>query len=335
MGENMKNVRLEDIAKELGLTKVSVSKALRDHDDISERTRLKVKKKAKDMGYRPNLQARSLTSKVTNTVGVIIPKIAHTFFALTIEGIYKAAEKHGYKVILGVSYENEKLEKEHLEAMINMRVDGLVISVTEQTSSPEIFNMAKEMGINLVFFDRGFSDAGYSYIKVADRKASKQGVEHLIKLGYSKIAHLAGYDTSAIGKDRKKGYFEALQEAGIKMPPEAIVEGGFSEEDGVKGFEKLVNDYGKPEAIFAVTYPVGLGILTKMHEMGINPSEIPILTFGGSDFNKYLSTPFICINQPNYELGKRAFEQLLKEMQSKEDFLPETVVMSAEVLING
>ncbi len=111
----MKNVRLEDIANKLNLTKVSVSKALRDHKDISIETRDKVKRMAKKMGYYPNLQARSLTSKKTNTIGVIVPKIAHTFFALTIEGIYKAAQNHGYKVILGVSYEDEELEKEHLE----------------------------------------------------------------------------------------------------------------------------------------------------------------------------------------------------------------------------
>jgi LacI family transcriptional regulator len=329
----MKNVRLEDIAKELGLTKVSVSKALRDHDDISEETRKRVKEKAKEMGYHPNLQARSLTSKVTNTIGVIVPKIAHTFFALTIEGIYEIAEKHGYKVVLGVSYENEQLEKDHLESMINMRVDGLVVSVTEQTSKPDVFNNAREMGINLVFFDRGFSGAGYSYIKVADRKGALKGVEHLINLGYKKIAHLAGYKTSSIGRERKKGYLQALKKAGLTMPETAIVEGGYSEGDGVRGFKKLINDYGKPEAIFAVTYPVGLGILSEMHEMGMDPSGVPILTFGDSEFNKYLSTPFICINQPNYDLGKRAFEQLLKEMQSKGDFLSETVEMSAEVLI--
>ncbi len=327
----MKNVRLEDIAKELNITKVSVSKALRDHKDISEETRKRVKKKAKEMGYHPNLQARSLTSKVTNTIGVIVPKIAHAFFAATIEGIYKAAEKEGYKVILGVSYENEQLEKEHLESMINMRVDGLVVSVTEKTSKPDIFDSAKEMGIHLVFFDRGFADAGFSYVKVNDRESARKGVDHLIGLGYKDIAHLAGYSSSAIGWQRRAGYLEALQNAGMSMPESAIIEGGFSEADGANGFKQLLEQYGKPEAIFAVTYPVGLGILSEMHEMGIPPAEIPILAFGDSDFNQYLSTPFICIDQPNYDLGKRAFEQLFKEMKAREEVIPEMVVLSADL----
>lgn len=329
----MKNVRLEDIAKELNLTKVSVSKALRDHKDISTQTRERVKKMAKKMGYHPNLQARSLTSKVTNTIGVIVPKIAHTFFASTIEGIYKSAEEHGYKVILGVSYENEKLEKGHLESMINMRVDGLVVSITEQTHSPDVFHNAREMGINLVFFDRGFSDAGYSYVKVEDRESARKGVEHMISRGYKKIAHLAGYESSRIGRERKSGYLKALEVAGLEMPESAIVEGGFSEKDGEKGFKMLMENYGKPDAVFAVTYPVGLGILSEMHAMGIDPSTIPVLAFGGSDFNQYLSSPFVCIDQPNYELGKHAFEQLLFEMENKgkEEFVPVTIELPAKI----
>ncbi len=329
----MKNVRLEDIAKRLNLTKVSVSKALRDHKDISSETRERVKKMAKKMGYHPNLQARSLTSKVSNTIGIIVPKIAHMFFASTIEGIYKTAEEHGYKVLMGVSFENEKLEIDHVESMINMRVDGLVVSVSEQTRSPEIFRMVSDMGINLVFFDRGFSGAGYSYVKVADRESAKKGVEHMIGLGYKNIAHLSGYQTSVIGKERKNGYFEALEEAGITMPESAIVEGGFSEEDGEAGFKKLIKNHGIPEAVFAVTYPVGLGILNQMDKMQIDPSTIPILAFGGSDFNRYLATPLICIEQPNYELGKRAFEQLKKEMEADDGVIPETIEMPAKIFI--
>ena len=129
----MKNVTLQDIADELNLTKVSISKALRDHPDISEDTRIKVKKMAKEMGYRPNLVARSLTSSKSKTIGLIIPKIAHFFFASVVEAIYKTAFEQGYEVIIGVSLEDEELEKHHLETMLQMRVDGLLVSITEQT----------------------------------------------------------------------------------------------------------------------------------------------------------------------------------------------------------
>lgn len=314
----MENVRLEDIAKKLNLTKVSISKALRDHPDISEGTRKKVKKMAKKMGYRPNLVARSLTSKKSQIVGVIVPKMAHSFFSSVIEGIYRAASESDYEIILGVSLEDEKLEKKHIESMLNMRVDGLLISISEQTKDPGRFDIVKNMNIDLVFFDRGFTNADYTYVKVEDRESAKKGVLHMIERGYKNITHLAGYSTVEIGRDRSLGYRDAMEEAGLEVRDSAIIEAGFSEKDGYKGFGKLIELHGKPEAVFAATYPVGLGVLQYMNDHDIDPRKMAILAFGSSEFNRYLSHPFTCINQPTLELGRRAFEQIVKEIESKD-----------------
>lgn len=326
-----KNVRLVDIAERLDLTKVSVSKALRDHPDISDQTRKKVKEVAREMGYRPNLLARSLTSRKSQTIGVIIPKMASYFFAPVIEGIYNSANKSNYEVILGISLEDEKLEKKHIESMLNMRVDGLLVSITEQTKDPERFEIVRDMGINLVFFDRGFLNTGFSYIKVEDRKSAKNGVKHLIDKGYKNIAHLAGYDSVEIGRERKAGYLEALKQESMNSLNSTVVEGGYSERSGYEGFEKLLNHHGKPDALFAVTYPVALGALEYMNEHGMNPKDIPILAFGGSEFNKHLVCPFICIEQPTYELGKKAFSQIEKEMNSESRSNPEVIELAAEL----
>lgn len=326
-----KNVRLVDIAEKLDLTKVSVSKALRDHPDISEQTRKKVKKVAREMGYRPNLLARSLTSRKSQTIGVIIPKMASYFFAPVIEGIYNSANKSNYEVVLGISLEDEKLEKKHIESMLNMRVDGLLVSVTEQTKDPERFDIVRDMGIDLVFFDRGFLNSGFSYIKVEDRESAKKGVKHLIDKGFKNIAHLAGYESVEIGRERKMGYLEALQECRVEVIKGAIVEGGYSEKSGYQGFKKLLDQHGKPDALFAVTYPVALGALEYMNENGINPKDIPILAFGGSEFNKHLVNPFICIEQPTYKLGKKAFSQIEKEINSESRSNPEIIELAAEL----
>lgn len=326
-----KNVRLVDIAEKLDLTKVSVSKALRDHPDISEQTREKVKEVARKMGYRPNLLARSLTSRKSQTIGVIIPKMASYFFAPVIEGIYNSANESNYEVILGISLEDEKLEKKHIESMLNMRVDGLLVSITEQTKDPERFEIVRDMGINLVFFDRGFINTGFSYIKVEDRKSAKSGVKHLIDRGYKNIAHLAGYESVEIGKERRLGYIEAMKESSAEPIKNAIVEGGYSEKSGYQGLEKLLNQHGKPEALFVVTYSVALGALEYMIDHGINPKEIPILAFGGSEFNKHLANPFICIEQPTFKLGKKAFTQIEKEMNSESHFQPEIIELAAEL----
>lgn len=326
-----KNIRLVDIAEKLNITKVSVSKALRDHPDISEETRKKVKKVASEMGYRPNLVARSLTSKKSQTIGVIIPKMANYFFAPVIEGIYDSASNSDYEVVLGISLENEKLEKKHIESMLNMRVDGLLVSVTEQTKDPQRFKIVRDMGIDLVFFDRGFSNAGFTYIRVEDRKCAKDGVKHLINKGIKNIAHLAGYENIEIGKERKAGYLDALTESAIGISEDAIIEGGYSEKDGYAGFERLVKQHGIPEALFCVTYPVGLGALEYMNNHGIDPKELTILAFGCSEFNQHLVRPFICIEQPTYELGKKAFEQIVTEMNSETKLPPEIIQLSAGV----
>lgn len=311
----MKNITLQDIADELGLTKVSISKALRDHPDISEETRKKVKKMAKKLGYRPNLVARSLTSSTSKTIGLIIPKIAHFFFASVVESIYRTAFESGYEVIIGVSQEDEKIEKKHLETMMQMRVDGILVSVTEQTKDPSRFKVVRDMGINLVFFDRGFKDSGFTYIKAEDRNSARRGVAHLIEEGYTDIAHLAGFDHVAIGRNRRLGYEDALKEAGIEVNKKAISEGGYSEEAGYQSFKKLLDQYGAPKALFSVTYPVGLGALKCMKEVNIDPKDVKMLTFGRSDFNEYLSYPFTCIEQPSNSLGKKALEQLVKEIK--------------------
>lgn len=312
-----KTITLKDIANELGLTKVSISKALRDHPDISTETRKKVKETAKRLGYRPNLVARSLTSSKSKTLGLIIPKIAHHFFASVVESIYKTAFENGYEVIIGVSFENEKLEKKHLETMLEMRVDGLLVSVTEQTANADVFNVVNKMGINLVFFDRGFENAGFSYVRSQDYQNSKAGVKAMIEKGYRNIAHLAGYQNVEIGLNRTRGYIDALTEAGLTISPEHVIEGGYSEEDGYKGFTRLLETSGIPDAVFTVTYPVGLGVLNCMKDNNIKAEDVAILSYGKSDFNDYLQVPFFCIEQPTYELGKKAVVQLLKEIKDK------------------
>lgn len=328
-----KNVRLEDIAKRLNLTKVSISKALRDHPDISMKTRETVKKLAAEMGYHPNQVARSLTSSRTRTVGVIVPKVAHFFFSYVIEGIYNAAAENDYDIILGVSLESRELEKKHLESILQMRVDGLLVSVSQETTDPAPFDVVRNMGINLLFFDRAFEGSGFSCVKVEDRESARKGVNHLIRLGYRDICHLAGFESAEIGKERESGYRQALRESGIQFSDSAVVRGGFSEQDGYSGFGTLMAQHGKPEALFCVTYPVGLGVLRYMKDHDMNPEELTLLVFGQSDFNQYLPSPFICINQPALELGRVAFEQLLSEIESEEEVIPRTIKLPANVIL--
>ena len=146
-----RRVRLIDIAERLNLTKVSVSKALRDHPDISSKTRELVKQTADQMGYTPNLVARSLSSQRSNTLGVVVPKIAHTFFATAIEAIQGAANRNGYGILLAVSHESADLESQHIERLLEMRVDGLLVSVSKERPRLETYRHVCDMKTPLVF----------------------------------------------------------------------------------------------------------------------------------------------------------------------------------------
>ncbi len=309
---------LDDIAKRLNITKVSVSKALRDHPDISEQTKNKVKEIASELGYRPNLIARSLTSSKSRTLGVVVPKIAHNFFAHVVGGIQNYANKKGYEIVLTVSEENEELERKHIEALVSMQVEGLLVSVSMQTRNTDVYKWLKEIQVPMVFFDRYIPDLGFNSVIVDDRKAAKDAVGQLIVQGCHKIAHIAGYDYISIGKLRKLGYEDALKEHDIDLNPELVVEGGFGEASGYKGFKELINRNVDIDALFAVTFPVGLGTYVGMRE--IDPTmieKVKMLAFGDSGIRGIVPYPHYYVDQPGMKIGQIATELLIKEIEGE------------------
>jgi len=313
-----KRATLNDIAQKLNLTKVSVSKALRDHTDISEATRLRVKSVAAELGYRPNLIARSLTSSKTRTLGVVVPKIAHNFFAHVVAGIQQYANAHDFEIVLTVSEENEQIEKRHIEALVSMQVEGLLVSISMETKNTDVYKWVRELEIPLVFFDRNLSGLGFNSVIIDDKNAAKNGVTELIKRGHKSIAHLAGYAHINIGDQRRLGYEEALAENGIEVNPDLIVEGGFGEDSGYKGFKELIKRGVSFDSLFTVTFPVGLGSYMAMRE--INPDYIDkykMLAFGDSGVRGIIPYPHYYVDQPGITIGKKAAELLLNEIYGK------------------
>ncbi|MEX0779427.1 MAG: LacI family DNA-binding transcriptional regulator [Balneolales bacterium] len=313
-----KKTTLNDIAKILNLTKVSVSKALRNHPDISESTKEKVKEVAKSVGYRPNLIARSLTSSKSRTLGVVVPKIAHNFFAHAIAGIQKHAAGEGYGIVLTVSEESAELEKKHIESLVSMQVEGLLVSISMETKNPKVYEWIKELQIPLVFFDRHIADLGFNSVTINDEKSAMNGVEQLIKLGNNNIAHLAGYNHNSIGYQRKKGYEMALKKYNLKVDKQKIIDGGFGEEAGYKGFKQLLSRNSTFDALFAVTFPVALGAYIAMKEH--DPSylnKIQMLTIGDSGLRSIVPYPQYYIDQPSIAIGEKAAELLIKEINGE------------------
>ena len=327
-----KPITLQDIANQLGISKVSVSKALRGQADIGKATTAKVIALAEELGYRPNILARKLSAKHTRTIGLVVPKIAHNFLAQSIDAIYTLANEKNYEIVMMVSEEDELLEQRHLETLLSLRVDGLLLSVTEKTSDLDIFKKVSRSGTPLVFFDRVIEDLGFTCISSADFTGSTDLVNHAIQQGYQSIGHIGGYQNVSIGRNRYAGYLEALGKNRLTPVEEHVVFGGFSEADGYAGLQKIYNSGSLPELIFAVTYPVALGVLSCARDLGISiPHDLDLICFGSSVYNQFISPSITGINPPAERVGSTALEHLLMQIEDPAQTKIENVIVPIEI----
>lgn len=311
------NVTLKDIASQLDLTKVSVSKALRDHPDISSDTKSKVREKARELGYMPNRLAQSLSTDSTKIIGVVVPKIAHTFFSNVIQGVNEAAEDHGYEIVLCITQESEQREIDHLKTLMSLQVDGILISVSEETTVNESFRRIARTNTPLVFVDRTLEKFPASRVVVDDVSGAHQAVEHAIQSGYQTLAHIAGVPRVDIGRKRRRGYEAALRAHDIPVNDELIVEAGFDEAAGYQGMNHLLESGKRPDALFAVTVPVALGAEDAIRERDtFDTEQIQIYSFGQHEMSRFFTNPHISVHQPAEEMGRQALTLLLEEIEN-------------------
>lgn len=334
----MKNrsVRLSDIAKKLNVSTVTVSKALRNHPDISDVTKKLILATADEMGYTPNFMARNLSSRKSYTIGVVVPKIAHFFFGSIIESIYDIAFKNNYEIILTVSQENEERERKHIQTLLSMRVDGIIISISQETKDYSIFRTVKERGVPIVFMDRIPEIPEIDTVFVDDRVGAFKAVDHAIKLGYKNIAHFAGYTEINIGRERYLGFEDAMKKNNIPINPEWVCHGGFGEDYGYKSFMKLFNENNLPDLILTVTYPVALGIYRAAHELGLKiPSDIDVICFGDAKVQKFLSPPLSCVNQPTDKIAEKAMKILFHKIDNPDDKSNQKIEIPTNLILRG
>jgi LacI family transcriptional regulator len=331
-----KLVTLNDIAKHLGVSIITVSKALRGHPDISETTASLIRKTANELGYSPNFMARNLASRKSKSIGVVLPQIAHHFFSTIMDYIYDYATLHGYQVFLTVSQENSEMQKKQIQTLLSMRVDGLIISISQDTSNFEIFENALKQMIPIVFMDRIPDIANCNTVTVDDRGSAYRATEHAIKIGYKKIAQFAGYSNINIGRERIIGFKQALTDHGIDINNKWIIEGDYEEKHGYDSFMKLYYEKNMPDLILAVTFPVAIGIYTAAKVVGMRiPEDIDLICFGNSPVHEFLSPPLSCVNQPTDQLAKKSVDLLLENIDSPDKFNYQQIIVDTELILRG
>lgn len=329
----MINIRQSDIAKKLNVSRITVSKALRDHPDISQEMKAKVIRAAKKMGYVPNLIATQLNTRKTFTIGIVVPDLENSFFALVVDSMIDYATEKKYHVILTVSREKEAIEQQNIENLIGMRVDGLLVCLSQETKDSEIFSRVKKMKIPMVFFDRAFEKLGFPVVVFDDKAGALNALDQVIGLGYTRIAHFAGYSSVNIGKRRAEGYKSALRKHRLPLRKNWILEGGFEFKDGYDSFIKMFQMKELPELVFTVNDRVALGAYKAANECGIKiPSEIGIFGYGFNETTDMFQPPFTVINQDPRKMGHQAVALLFDMIDKKTNSNPADIKIGEDFL---
>jgi LacI family transcriptional regulator len=333
----MKQSTITDIAKKLGISPSTVSRALSDHPDISPKTKKQVQKIAKELNFTPNPIAQSLKNNRTSTIGIIVPEIKHDFFSSAISGIEEVAYQSGYTIILCQSNESFEREVINTNMLMHHRVAGVIVSISQNTKRGDHFRDLIERGIPLVFFDRACEEVKASKVVIDDAKCAYDAVSYLIKKGYKRIAHFAGPIGLEICKKRLNGYKEALKNAKLHFEESLIQYGGLHEQDGYNSMEFLLKKKLIPDAIFAVNDPVAIGAFQRIKESHLKiPKDIAIIGFSNNKITTLVDPPLTTVNQPSFEMGKKAAEILIGQIENKNKSLaPKTIVLKAELIIRG
>mgnify|MGYP001081800867 CR=1 FL=1 len=322
----MSQVTLLQIAEQLNISVSTVSKALKDYPDVSEKTKGLVQELAKTLNYKPNAFAVNLRTKESKTIGLIIPAIVHHFFSNVIKGILDQAEKKGYLVIILQSNESYELEKKQIDLLLRQRVDGILISIANTTRNYTHLSDVITQGKPLVMFDKIAKILDCSKVVIDDRKAAKDATQHLIDTGCKRIAHFRGPLLSQNSIDRFLGYKEALEENNFVYDSSLVYIcecGDSSFEEGKTNAKRLIKEHPDVDGIFINTDLVAIGALTAFEKLGVKvPDDISVVGFSNWFMSSVISPTLTTINQPGFKIGKSAFKQLYKELKLKKNNLP-------------
>ena len=326
-------VTIKDIAKALGISASTVSRALKNHPDISRDTKDAVNELAKKLHYKPNAVALSLKNSKTNTIGVIIPELVHYFFASVISGIEDVAYDAGYNVMICQS--NEKYEREiiNTQALLANRVEGALISLSKETEDFAHLQTIEESGIPLVFFDRIPEGFESDHVIINDKEAAYKAVCHLIESGCRKIAHLAAPESLGIGKYRLEGYKEALKNNNLPYIEDYMIVAD-SFELAAAATRKLMQLASPPDGIFAVNDLTAIGAMKTLEKMGIAiPDTVAVMGFSAGSFSDITTPTLSSVDQHGYEMGVKAATVLLKRIETPREGPGETFYINTNLVL--
>jgi len=325
-------VRLKDIARDLNVSVMTVSKVVRGCADVGAQTRSRVLARIKELNYQPNWVARSLAARRTFMIGLIVPDLMHSFFAEIAKGVSAAIRPLGYDVVICNSEEDGEVESSEVDRLLARQVDGLILASAQRPSSLELFERIEARSVPYVLIDRRFSEARAPYVGADDEAIGRLATRHLIDRGCRRIAHIAG-PALIPGVGRLKGYQEALAAAGITVPESYVVD-ATDDASGYEAGRRLLALDPRPDAIFGYNDPTAAGAMKAILEAGIGiPEDIKVIGVGNVHYSDLLRIPLSTIDQSSAGIGKQAAEILVKSIGAKRRRPPRTVIIEPTLIV--
>ncbi len=306
-------MNLKELSKKLNLSISTVSKALRDSPEISTATKDKVQKKAKELKYYANPFASNLRNQQSKTIALIIPEIANNFFSLAINGAESFAQEKGYHVLIYQTNEDAQKEKAIAKYLLNGRVDGVMISLSNNTTDVKHLKELQQREIPLVFFDRASDKIDLPRVTTDDYDSAFMGAEHLIKNGIRDIAFLSISKSLSISNERAQGYLDALKKHKITLYKKHIIFCDGNRTANKNAIKKVLQQKNKPAALFACVEELAILCYEVCEELALNiPSDIKIISYSNLKTAGILNPSLTTITQPAYEIGREAAGILFK-----------------------
>ncbi|KAA6456629.1 LacI family transcriptional regulator [Acidobacteria bacterium AB60] len=330
-------VRLKDIAQDLGLSIVTISKVLRNHPDIPEETRERVLKRVKELEYQPNILARGLVTGRSYLVGLVVPDLLHPFFAELAKALSAAIGSQGYSTIITSSEEDPGLEAREIQQLTGRGLDALVVASSGTDKQP--FLRMDRQGLPYVLIDREIPGLSANFVGIDDEAAGRMATEHLLEQGCKSIAHIRGRENST-GEGRFDGYRHALHKRNIAFSESLVIARSNvdidSEKLGAEAMRLLLKRRPRPDGVFAYNDPLAIGAIDAILEAGLRiPQDIAVIGCGNLHYDPLLRVPLSSIDQNSQGIGERTAAILLSILGAKIRPQPRSLILDPSLIVRA
>ncbi|HEU0172827.1 MAG TPA: LacI family DNA-binding transcriptional regulator [Blastocatellia bacterium] len=323
---------LADIARELGVSKMTVSRAINNHPEINAETRARVLAVARRMKYQPNQHARALITNRSHLLGMVAPDLMHSYFAEILRGVESVARPANLRILVCNTYEDADNEIAEVEAL-RQRTDGLIVASSLSPEQGQAYRKLIKDGMKLVLVDRLLENLGCPTVRADDVRVGMIATEHLISLGYRRIGHLRGASASVAG-ERLEGYRRALAKHKLRFEKSLVRECGFIEDQGYEAMRAWIAEGDLPEAIFAVNDPVAIGAIRALTEAGYSVGrDVAVVGAGNIHYGDMLSVPLTTVAWGAEEIGKQAARLLIEMIEGGgASRAPQNVIVTPQLI---